>query len=269
MMISNPLVSVVVPVFNTENYLKFTIDSVKAQTYSNWELILVDDCSSDQSVSIIEKESKLEPRIRLIRNKTNSGALATRNRGIAAAKGKYLCFLDSDDTFEPEKIKTQVEFMESGDYALSFTMFQRITESGEFMGGSNVSFIPTIDYQGLLGNPQFSIITLMIDREKVEVPLLELDLVKAEDYVFHLSLLKQGHIAFGINAALSNYRFRPGSQSTSFFGNATDLWKVLYKVERLGWFKSVFYFSRYLKNGVKKRLVLVAQLSLAKRKANE
>lgn len=261
LMISFPLVSVVVPVFNTEKYVKFTIDSVKSQTYPNWELILVDDCSTDQSVSIIELESKSEPRIRLVRNTVNSGALATRNRGIAEANGKYLCFLDSDDTFEPEKIKTQVEFMVNGDYALSFTMFKRITESGHFLGGSNVSFVPSIDYKGLLGNPQFSIITLMIDREKVNVPLLDYSLVKAEDYVFHLSLLKQGFQAYGINTPLSNYRYRPGSQSTSFFGNASDLWKVLYHLERLGLFRSVFYFSRYLKNGIKKRLVLASQLS--------
>jgi teichuronic acid biosynthesis glycosyltransferase TuaG len=143
-------------------------------------------------------------------------------------------------------------------------MFQRITEDGGFMGSSNVPFAAKIDYHQLLGNPQFSIITLMIDRSKVEVPILDFQIVKAEDYVFHLSILKQGFWAFGINEALSNYRFRKGSQSASFMGNAADLWKVLYKIEDLGLLSSGFYFSRYIVKGLKKRMILMSQVKQSK-----
>lgn len=262
---SDPLVSVIVPVFNTEKFLPATIATIENQSYSNWELILVDDCSKDNSASICKEAELKDQRVRFIPHEINKGALAARNTGIKNAKGDYICFLDSDDTFELEKIEIQVKFMIEHRYAISFTMFQRITDEGEFMGKSNVTFSPKIVYKQLLGNPQFSIITLMVDRNQVKIPVLELDLVKAEDYVFHLSLLKQGFAAFGINKPLSNYRFRPGSQSTSFFGNAADLWKVLYQIEKLGTLRSSFYFSKYLFKGIKKRITLFLQLATLKK----
>ncbi len=107
--------------------------------------------------------------------------------------------------------------MLAGNIPVSFTMFQRITEAGDFMGKGNVQFQEEVSYRQLLGNPAFSIITLMIDRDQVEIPIVEANVVKAEDYVFHLRILKQGFKAKGINLPLSNYRFRQGSQSTSFF----------------------------------------------------
>lgn len=254
------LVSIVVPVYNTEKYVAETINSVISQTYTNWELILVDDCSTDLSFGICNSFSQKDPRIKALRLAKNSGALAARNKGIELSKGKFLCFLDSDDTFEPNKLEIQVKFMQKFGHAVSFTMFQRITESGEFLGKSNVPFNTKIGYKDLLGNPAFSIITLMVDKEKVMVPLVQEDLVKAEDYVFHLRILKQGVDAFGINQPLSNYRYRPGSQSTSFFGNSADLWKVLSTVEKLPIHKASFYFGRYLVKGIGKRLTLFKQV---------
>ena len=263
---NSPLVSVVVPVYNTEKYVQDCIDSVLNQSYQNWELILVDDLSTDNSFSICKKSAERDERIKVILKEKNSGALDSRNTGIKESKGHFLCFLDSDDTFEKTKIETQVKFMMEHDHAVSFTMFQRITEEGEFMGASNVPFTPKITYNQLLGNPQFSIITIMIDKRKVNVPILDIEIVKAEDYVFHLAILKQGFKAFGINEALSNYRFRKGSQSTSFMGNASDLWKVLYKIEKLGPISSAFYFSRYIVKGLKKRMILLQQVNQTKRK---
>lgn len=260
-MSQSPLISVIVPVFNTEKFVGRTIESVQNQSYPHWELILVDDCSKDKSEEVCRTYEKLDARIRVISLPRNSGALAARNAGIKNAKGKFLCFLDSDDTFEPEKLKTQLEFMLAGDVPVSFTMFQRITEAGDFMGKSNVTFREEVSYTQLLGNPAFSIITLMVDREKVEVPIVEANVVRAEDYVFHLRILKQGVKAKGINLPLSNYRFRQGSQSSSFFGNASDLWKVLTQIEKIALPMAVFYFGRYLWKGIGKRLVLLRQIS--------
>lgn len=260
----SPLISIVVPVFNTEKYVGKTIESIQNQSYTNWELILVDDCSLDKSVAVCKAYAMEDPRIHVISLSSNSGALAARNRGIKNAKGRFLCFLDSDDTFEPEKLKIQLEFMLEGDVPISFTMFQRISEAGEYMGKGNVTFQKEVNYRQLLGNPAFSIITLMIDRDRVEVPIVEANLVKAEDYVFHLWVLKQGFAAKGINLPLSNYRFRQGSQSTSFFGNAADMWKVLTEIEKIAFPKASFYFGRYLFKGFRKRLILLRQLSSIK-----
>lgn len=257
----SPLISVVVPVYNTEKYVGMTIESVQNQSYSNWELLLIDDCSTDKSVAVCHGYAAKDSRIKVISLVQNSGALAARNEGIRSGSGRFICFLDSDDTYDPDKLKIQVEFMLAGRFPVSFTQFQRITESGEFMGKGNVQFQEEISYQQLLGNPAFSIITLMIDRDQVDVPIVEANVVKAEDYVFHLRILKQGFKAKGINLPLSNYRFRQGSQSTSFFGNASDLWKVLTEVEEIALHKATFYFSKYLIKGMRKRLILLRQLS--------
>jgi len=256
-----PLISVIVPVFNTGKFVGMTIDSVINQTYTKWELLLIDDCSTDNSVEVCRGYADSDPRIKVISLDRNSGALAARNLGIKTATGRFLCFLDSDDTFEPEKLSTQVSFMLAGNVPVSFTIFQRITEAGDFMGKGNVKFQEEVSYRQLLGNPAFSIITLMIDRDQVEIPIVEANVVKAEDYVFHLRILKQGFKAKGINLPLSNYRFRQGSQSTSFFGNAADLWKVLTEIENIAFPKAAFYFGRYLWKGVGKRLILLKQLS--------
>lgn len=153
--ISSPLVSVVVPVYNTQGFVQACIDSVINQSYTNWELILVDDQSTDNSFKICQEAADIDPRIKAIRQDKNAGALEARNRGIKEANGKFICFLDSDDTFEPVKIEIQLAFMLKEKHAISFTMFQRITKAGEFMGKSNVPFAPEISYRQLLGNPQF------------------------------------------------------------------------------------------------------------------
>jgi teichuronic acid biosynthesis glycosyltransferase TuaG len=256
----NELVSIVIPVFNTDKYVGAAIQSVQNQSYANWELILVDDFSSDHSLEVCKNYQAKDNRIHVFQMDRNSGALAARNFGISQSKGRYLCFLDSDDTFESTKLEKQVEFMKKNEYAVSFTLFQRIKESGSYMGAGNVPFVSSVSYRQLLGNPAFSIITIMIDKQKVDVPLLDADIVKAEDYIFHLRLLKQGVKAYGIDEALSNYRYRPGSQSTSFLGNSKDLWKALYEIEKIGLPASCFYFSRYLFKGVQKRIILYRQL---------
>lgn len=259
----NPLISVVVPVYNTEKFVGATIESVQAQSYSNWELILVDDCSKDKSVEVCTRYASQDPRIRILAMEKNSGALEARNEGIRNAKGRFLCFLDSDDTYEPEKLKTQIEFMLKEDIPVSFTMYQRISESGNVIAVSNTFFRREFNHQQLLGNPAFSIITLMIDRDKVEVPIVEAGVIKAEDYVFHLKILKQGFVARGIQRPLSNYRIREGSRSNSFFGCAKDMWKVLIQIEKLSFFEASFYFSRYILKGAWKRFALSRQLMLS------
>ncbi|GAB3218785.1 glycosyltransferase family 2 protein [Algoriphagus aestuariicola] len=258
----NPLVSIVVPVFNTEKFVGATIESVQAQSYSNWELILVDDCSRDRSVEICTEYRQKDPRIRIVAMPKNKGALEARNEGIRNARGRFLCFLDSDDTYEPEKLNYQVEFMMAKNVPVSFTMYQRISESGNVIALSNTFFRSEFNHQQLLGNPAFSIITLMVDRDKVDVPIVEAGVIKAEDYVFHLMILKQGFVAHGIPVVLSNYRIREGSRSNSFFGCAKDMWKVLVQIEKLSFIEASFYFSRYLLKGAWKRLALSKQLIL-------
>jgi teichuronic acid biosynthesis glycosyltransferase TuaG len=258
-----PLISIVVPVYNTEKFVGATIESVQSQSCTNWELLLVDDFSKDKSVKVCKTYALKDPRIRILTMDQNKGALEARNEGIRNAKGRFLCFLDSDDTYEPEKLKTQVEFMLKEEIPVSFTMYQRISESGNVIAVSDTFFREEFNYKQLLGNPAFSIITLMIDRDKVEVPIVKAGVIKAEDYVFHLNILKQGLVARGIRIPLSNYRVRQGSRSNSFSGCAKDMWKVLIQIEKLSLIEASFFFFRYLLKGAWKRFTLSRQLILS------
>ena len=115
------LVSIVVPVYNAEKFLKDTIKTVTNQTYENWELLLVDDCSTDKSVKIIMEYQQKDKRIKLFLNSKNSGAAISRNKGIEESRGRYIAFLDADDLWEPKKLEKQVAFMQEKDCAFSFT----------------------------------------------------------------------------------------------------------------------------------------------------
>ena len=124
------LVSIVTPVYNAERFIKETIDSVIAQTYKNWEMILVDDCSSDSSAEIIDEYVKSDSRIKYMKNAENSGAAVSRNAGIEAAEGQYIAFVDSDDVWESEKLEKQLEFMKENGYGFTFTSYRYVMEDG-------------------------------------------------------------------------------------------------------------------------------------------
>src|SRR5690606_22928772 len=127
---ANPLVSVITPSYNSESFIKQTIESVQSQTYQNWEMIIVDDCSTDKTIEIIHQKSKEDTRIHLIKLNENSGAAVARNTAIRNAKGKYIAFLDSDDFWLPNKLERQVQFMLEHDYAFSYTSYRIMNEDG-------------------------------------------------------------------------------------------------------------------------------------------
>ena len=124
------LVSIVVPVYNCEKFIRQTINTVKKQTYNNWELLLVNDCSTDRSKEIIIKELKDDDRIKLLELEKNSGAAIARNKGIENARGKYIAFLDADDLWNEEKIEKQIRFMKDNGYEFTFTGYEFVDENG-------------------------------------------------------------------------------------------------------------------------------------------
>ncbi len=124
-----PLVSIVTPLYNAERFIEEMIDSVIGQTYSNWELIIIDDASTDRSFELVKAKVRNELRIRLYQFQENKGAAAARNKGIQQAKGKYLAFLDSDDLWLPTKLEKQVDFMEQGEKVFSFTSYYVLKEN--------------------------------------------------------------------------------------------------------------------------------------------
>lgn len=180
------LISVIMPSYNSEKYITATIDSVIAQTYTNWELIVVDDVSSDKTVEIIEGFH--DDRIRLFRNEVNSGAAISRNKALREARGRWIAFLDSDDLWHPEKLERQLAFMKENDYAFTFTDY-RIQLNGEWLPyvytGPNM-----VDKRKMYNYCYFSTITVMYDRNIVGLIQIE-DLKKNNDYAMWLCAVEK------------------------------------------------------------------------------
>lgn len=247
-----PFVSVITPTYNSAAYIKETIHSVKRQTHENWELIIVDDCSTDDTREIINKEVQSDERIRAYFLESNSGAAVARNTALKKAKGSYIAFLDADDQWLPLKLEKQIKFMEENDYAFSFTQYSIMDQEGNDTG--KVIEVPeAIDYHGLLKNTIIGFLTVMINIEKtgyVEMPNIR----TRQDYALELSILKKGFKAYGLNETLSKYRVVKGSISSNKIKAAKRNWQVYREIENLSLGYSIWCFLHYAYYAVKKRL---------------
>lgn len=246
----NDLVSIITPTFNSEKYILETIESVKNQTYHNWEMIIVDDCSNDNTVSLIKNEIRKDHRIRLIQQKNNVGAAVARNTAIKNAKGKYMAFLDSDDLWHPRKLEVQLSFMKHKDIAFSFTEYEIINEDGSETG-KIINVPEKIDYNGLLKNTIIGCLTVMLDTEKLG--LVQMPNIRTrQDTALWLSILKKGITAYGIQQPLAKYRKVNGSISSNKIKMAKQNWKLYREIEQLNIFYATWCFINYAWNAFKK-----------------
>lgn len=205
----NELVSIVMPSYNTGKYIKATIDSVLAQSYTTWELIIVDDCSTDDTDQIVAPYLS-DSRIRYMKNETNNGAALSRNRALREAKGKWIAFLDSDDLWEPKKLEKQIAFMKENGYAFSYTDYM-IRLNGEwlpyvYIGPRVVNRRKMYDYC------YFSTITVMYDREVIGLIQIE-NLRKNNDYAMWLQAIEKSN-CYRFPECLSYYIRHEGSVSS-------------------------------------------------------
>lgn len=249
---SVPLVSIITPLYNSSAFIKQTIDSVLAQSYPHWEMIIVDDKSKDDSVQLIKQYIKDDPRIQLICLAHNHGAAEARNIAIKRAKGEYIAFLDSDDLWLPTKLEEQVTFMKKRNISFSFTSYSLISEEGDHMG-IEVTAPEIVDYKYLIGNTIIGCLTVMLDREKIKQ--IEMPAIQPEDTALWLLLLKQGHQAYGLQKVLSNYRIVSNSTSRNKLKAAFRYWKLLRNQEKLNLVKVNFYFSKYAYHAYSKNRV--------------
>ncbi|EDX62252.1 MULTISPECIES: glycosyltransferase family 2 protein [Bacillus cereus group] len=247
------MISVVIPSYNASTFIKETIQSVQSQTYTNWEMIIVDDVSKDNTRELIKEEIKKDDRIQLIELQENGGAAIARNTGINCAKGKYIAFLDSDDLWLPEKLEKQVAFMQNNDVAFSFTSYQIMNQDGTLT--DKVVHVPEkINYNGLLKNTIIGCLTVMLDIEKlgkVQMPNIR----TRQDTATWLKILKQGHCAYGLDEVLSKYRKVENSISSKKFKMAKMNWKLYREIEGLSIPKSAWCFINYALNGVVKHFI--------------
>ena len=243
----NIVISIITPSYNSAQYIGRTIDSILQQTYKNWELLIIDDCSTDNSREVIQSYVNQDARINLICLEQNSGAAVARNTGIENATGRFIAFLDSDDTWHPKKLEQQVNFMLNHNYALTYTKYHQVNENGEKIG--ELHFPLKTSYRELLKTCVIGCLTVMYDTHKlgkVYFPLIR----KRQDYALWLKILKQVDYAYCVPEDLASYTVRSDSISANKWKAAQYNWKLYRDIEQLNILSSAYYFLNYAIRGI-------------------
>jgi|TARA_B100000003_G_C10866146_1_gene345062 glycosyltransferase involved in cell wall biosynthesis len=244
-----PKISIITPLFNSSNHLEEMINSVKQQSFKNWELIIIDDCSTDNPVKIIKKFKN--KKIRYIRNRKNIGAGLSRNIGTKLARGRYITFIDSDDKWHKDFLSKTFKFIKRKNCEFVFTSYYWMEEKGKIKGKFNVPNV--VDYRYILKTNPISCLTRMYDTKfigKIYSP----DLKIRQDYVFCLTILKKIKFAYGLNKPLAYRRLRSNSLSNNKFRSAIYQFYVYYKYEKFNIIKSLFYLINWFILGIIKHI---------------
>lgn len=234
-----PLVSVIMPTYNCGNYIAESIRSVQAQTLKEWELLIVDDCSDDNTEQVVQQFLDKDNRIFYQKLSKNSGPAVARTEALKKSKGRYIAFLDSDDLWFPQKLKSQIAFMQENEVDFSCTAYCQMDENGNSL---SVALYPPekTDYNKMLqlSNP-IGNLTVMYNREKLgiyEVPNIK----KRNDFALWLKILHDAPYCAGMQQVLASYRIRTNSVSSNKLAQAKYHWQLYRMVEKLSLFKSLW-----------------------------
>lgn len=247
---TKPLVSIVVPAYNCSNTIKTTIESVIEQTYRNWELIVIDDCSFDDTYSVLQSISKTEERIVLNKNDFNLGVAETRNKGIDIACGEYIAFLDSDDIWLPQKLEKQMEVMVENSAVLSCTSYSFI-DKDDIELPNKVSVPEQINLSLLVKKNIIGCSTVVVKKDIMEKYKMSNEYY-SEDYVAWLQILKECKVAYGLTSAYTKYRFMNGTKSSNKIKSGLKLYSVYRKLLKMSRSQSLYRLIAYFFYGVSK-----------------
>jgi teichuronic acid biosynthesis glycosyltransferase TuaG len=229
-------ISIITALYNTERFIGQAIESIFAQSYQDWEMIIVDDCSTDSSVSIVKTLAKEDTRIKLIRLNENFGPTVARNTAIDASTGRYIAFLDSDDLWKTHKLEKQVEFMGANNYAMTYTWYDKVDEAGNPLG-KRANLPSKLSYEDMLKSNYIGCLTAMYDAKKlgkVYMPQIR----KRQDYGLWLKILRQEKFAYCLPEVLATYRVRIASVSSNKWDLIKYHWQLFRNVEKLSALKS-------------------------------
>jgi glycosyltransferase involved in cell wall biosynthesis len=238
------------PSYNSSQFIRQSIDSVTNQTYKNWELIISDDNSIDNSIEIITEYIAKDNRIKLIKSGVNSGPAISRNKAIDLSQGRFIAFLDSDDLWHEQKLEKQINFMTENNVVLCYGLYETISEDGSFLSASKKLPL-SIDYNGLLKNQVIGCLTAVYDTSlcgKQKMPVIR----KRQDFALWLKILKQGHKAFCLNEIIGQYRLRSHSVSSNKFIAVKYTWKLYREIEHLTFFQSTKSLIGYIVQKIKR-----------------
>lgn len=249
------MVSIIVPVYCAAPYIADTIEMVRKQTYTNWELILVDDCSPDNSVEIIQGTELFHDteRIRLIRKECNEGAAKARNTGVEMAKGRYIAFLDADDIWFPDKLEKELAFMKEKQAAFAFTAYEFGDENAK--GTGKIVAVPEqLTYREALTRTVIFTTTVMFDMEKLTKEQIRMPAVESEDTATWWKILKMDYVAYGLNEVLAIYRRPEKSLSSNKLTAVKRIWRLYRREEGLTIPVSTFCFCMWAVRATLRRI---------------
>ncbi len=246
----NPKVSVVMPAYNAGKFIEEAIRSVIAQTVTDWELLVIDDGSTDDTCAVAQTLAQADGRIRFLRNKVNMGVAKTRNRGLELCRGRYVALLDSDDVWYPQKLERQLQRMADTGAELSYCSYAIVDAKGE-KAKPDYLVPESIDFRGLLRENVIGCSTVMMTGEVARNSRFETTL-HHEDYALWTKLLRDGCRAAGCSEVLTDWRWIENSRSYDKRKSAASRWKIFRDYLKLPLTTCVWAFAGYALAGVKK-----------------
>ena len=248
------MVSIIIPVYNAQDYIAETMDSVLAQTYTDWELLLVNDCSPDESARVIEEYIADHPdrNIRLIMQETNRGAAQARNRGVDEAQGRYIAYLDADDLWLSDKLEKELRFMKQHDAGFVYCAYEFGNEKA-VPTGKAVRVPLKLDYRHALTRTIIFTSTVLFDTEKVGRP--HMPDVPSEDTATWWTMLKEGHTAYGLDEPLVIYRRPARSLSSNKAAAVRRIWNLYRNVAGLSLPAAAWCFCGWAVHATTRRVV--------------
>ena len=254
MEITQDKVSIITPSWNSEKYIINTVESVRKQTYSNWEMIIVDDGSTDDTFEIISNLAKEDNRIKIYKQRVNGGAAKARNRALQEVTGRFVAYLDADDIWKPEKLEMQVKFMKKHNYGFCCTSYEVIDDEGNALK-KEVYMLSELDYMGFLTNNLLQTVGIMVDTHIVNKEYLIMpDIRRRQDAATWLQILKAGYKCYGMKEILAEYRRTQGSLSSNKVKAVKGVWYLYRNIEKLSMPLSCYCFARYAFLAIWKRL---------------
>lgn len=245
-------VSIILPLYNCEKYVGHTIESVLNQDYKNWELIVMDDASTDKSLNKALEYAHKDSRIKVYSSVTNKGVGPTRNSAIKYARGRYLAFIDADDLWAKNKLSSQIFFMKKHNAGLSHTAFACLTEDGHVRSHGQVNVDECIDMKRYMKTSQIGMSTVMIDREKVKDVQFPNDRKLCEDARLWMKYLRRGEKFYGLNKILLLYRIRSNQLSRHKHKMAWHAFKRFMSETSISPVERISCYAVYAKNALKK-----------------
>ena len=238
-------IDIILPNYNSSKFLKQTLKSILAQTYKNWRLTIIDDCSDNKTIEILKKYTK-DKRIKIFWLKKNKGAGFCRNYGIKKTKSPYIAFIDSDDIWKKNKLKNQINFMTKNNYLFTYTYYETFGEKKKI-----ISPPMKFNFLSFIHNTSIATSTMMIKRSVIK-NIKFTDTKICEDYFFKCKLLKKVNYAFCLNKFLTKYRIRKDSLQSNIIRNFFWIWKINKDYNKLNLLENFFSLLHISINSVKK-----------------